>query len=45
MDNFFHRHAYLIEHTDASVPRALMNEIDWRGFLLHGAETEEQHCV
>ena len=34
MDNFFHRHAYLIEQTDASVPRALMNEIDWSHRLI-----------
>ncbi|HAE23949.1 MAG TPA: AAA family ATPase [Prevotellaceae bacterium] len=34
MDNFFHRHAYLIEHTDASVPRVLMNEIDWSHRLI-----------
>ncbi len=34
MDNFFHRHAYLIEHTDASMPRSLMNEIDWSHRLI-----------
>ena len=34
MENFFHRHAYLIEHTDASVTRALMNEIDWSHRLI-----------
>ena len=34
MENFFHRHAYLIEHTDASMPRALMNEIDWSHRLI-----------
>src|SRR5574344_1995018 len=29
MENFFQRHAYLIEHTDTSMTRSLMNEIDW----------------
>ena len=29
MENFFQRHAYLIEHTDTTQTRPLMNEIDW----------------
>ena len=29
MENFFQRHAYLIEHTDCTMTRPLMNEIDW----------------
>lgn len=29
MENFFQRHAYLIEHTDTTMTRSLMSEIDW----------------
>lgn len=29
MENFFQRHAYLVEHTDTTMTRPLMNEIDW----------------
>ena len=29
MDAFFKTHAYLVEHTNAPVRRALMDEINW----------------
>ena len=29
MENFFQRHAYLIEHTDCTMTRPLMNENEW----------------
>lgn len=29
MENFFQRHAYLIDHTDTTMTRSLMSEIDW----------------
>ena len=35
MENFFQRHAYLIEHTDCTMTRPLMNEIDW-GYRMIG---------
>jgi len=34
MDAFFRTHAYLVEHTDLPVRRALMDEIDWRQPLI-----------
>ncbi|MDD7273471.1 MAG: AAA family ATPase [Prevotella sp.] len=34
MDAFFRTHTYLIEHTNASVHRLLMNEIDWDDRLI-----------
>ncbi len=34
MENFFQRHAYLIEHTDVNMTRPLMNEIDWNDRLI-----------
>lgn len=34
MENFFQRHTYLIEHTDLSMTRPLMNEIDWKHRLI-----------
>ena len=29
MESFFQRHTYLLEHTDLSMTRPLMNDIDW----------------
>ena len=29
METFFQSHAYLIEHTNAPIRRALMDSIDW----------------
>ncbi len=34
MENFFQRHAYLLEHTDLSMTRPLMNDIDWKYRLI-----------
>ena len=34
MENFFQRHAYLLEHTDVNMTRPLMNEIDWNDRLI-----------
>ena len=34
MEAFFRTHAYLVEHTDLPVRRALMDEIDWRQPLI-----------
>ncbi len=34
LDTFFRTHRYLIEHTQAPVQRALMNEIDWHHRLI-----------
>ena len=34
METFFRTHAYLVEHTDLPVRRALMDEIDWRRPLI-----------
>ncbi len=34
METFFRTHAYLVEHTDLPVRRALMDEIDWRQPLI-----------
>ncbi len=34
MESFFRTHAYLVEHTDLPVRRALMDEIDWRQPLI-----------
>ncbi len=34
MENFFQRHAYLLEHTDLSMTRRLMNDIDWKYRLI-----------
>ena len=34
MDAFFKTHAYLVEHTDAPVRRALMDEIDWNDRMI-----------
>lgn len=34
MDTFFRTHAYLVEHTDLPVRRALMDEVDWRQPLI-----------
>ena len=34
MENFFQRHAYLLEHTDLTMTRPLMNEIDWKHRLI-----------
>ena len=34
MDSFFRTHAYLVEHTDLPVRRALMDEIDWQQPLI-----------
>ena len=34
MDSFFRTHAYLVEHTDLPVRRALMDEIDWKQPLI-----------
>lgn len=34
MDAFFRTHAYLVEHTDLPVRRALMDEIDWSAPLI-----------
>ena len=29
MEAFFRTHAYLVEHTNATLRRTLMDEIDW----------------
>ena len=34
MESFFRTHAYLVEHTNAPVRRALMDEIDWNDRLI-----------
>ena len=34
MESLFRTHAYLVEHTDLPVRRALMDEIDWRAPLI-----------
>lgn len=34
MDAFFRTHAYLVEHTDLPVRRALMDEVDWQQPLI-----------
>ena len=34
MESFFQRHAYLLEHTDLSMTRPLMNDIDWKYRLI-----------
>ena len=34
MEAFFNTHKYLVEHTDAPVRRALMDEIDWSDRLI-----------
>lgn len=34
MESFFRTHAYLVEHTNAPVRRALMDEIDWSHRLI-----------
>ena len=34
MEAFFKTHKYLVEHTDAPVRRALMDEIDWSDRLI-----------
>lgn len=34
MEEFFRTHAYLVEHTNASVRRTLMDEIDWSDRLI-----------
>ncbi|MBP5772356.1 MAG: ATP-binding protein [Bacteroidaceae bacterium] len=34
MESFFRTHAYLVEHTDLPVRRALMDEIDWKQPLI-----------
>ena len=34
MDAFFKTHAYLVEHTNAPVRRALMDEIDWNDRMI-----------
>ena len=34
METFFRTHAYLVEHTNAPVRRALMDEIDWSDRLI-----------
>lgn len=34
MENFFQRHAYLLEHTELSMTRPLMNDIDWKYRLI-----------
>ena len=34
MDSFFRTHAYLVDHLDLPVRRALMDEIDWRQPLI-----------
>ena len=34
MDTFFRTHAYLVEHTDLPVRRALMDEVDWHQPLI-----------
>lgn len=34
MESFFQRHTYLLEHTDLSMTRPLMNEIDWKFRLI-----------
>ncbi|MCH5179078.1 MAG: ATP-binding protein [Prevotellaceae bacterium] len=34
MESFFQRHAYLLEHTDLTMTRPLMNEIDWKYRLI-----------
>lgn len=34
MESFFQRHTYLLEHTDLSMTRPLMNEIDWKYRLI-----------
>ena len=34
MENFFQRHDYLLEHTDLTMTRPLMNEIDWKHRLI-----------
>ena len=38
LDTFFRTHRYLIEHTQAPVQRALMNEIDWHHRLTGSCE-------
>ena len=34
LETFFRTHQYLVEHTDAPVRRALMDEINWRDRLI-----------
>ena len=34
MESFFRTHAYLIDHTNATVRRSLMDEIDWSHRLI-----------
>jgi predicted AAA+ superfamily ATPase len=34
MENFFQRHAFLVEHTDTTMTRPLMNELDWSHWLI-----------
>lgn len=34
METFFRTHSYLVEHTQASIRRGLMDEIDWRDRLI-----------
>ena len=34
MESFYRTHRYLVEHTDAPIRRALMDEIDWNDRLI-----------
>ena len=34
MESFFQRHTYLLDHTDLSMTRPLMNDIDWKYRLI-----------
>ena len=34
MEAFFRTHAYLVEHTNVSVRRTLMDEINWNGRMI-----------
>ena len=34
MEAFFRTHAYLVEHTNATLRRTLMDEIDWGDRLI-----------